>query len=206
MHSVYRRRMVALAAVWLAGTMSLVPAPALADSAQATVNQMRLEEADDGIYLTAQVEFELPVGVGEVLDKGIAIYFVVDAELYRERWYWADRKIGSATRHMRLAYQPLSRRWRLNVSSVPIANAGLGVSLNQNFDSLPEAMDAIKRVGRLRLADRTEVGDDATQPVHFSFRLDTTQLPRPFQIGVAGQADWNIVVERSARLPLEKLK
>ncbi|WP_315971440.1 DUF4390 domain-containing protein [Variovorax sp. PAMC28562] len=201
-----RRRIVALAALLVIGTLAGVPTPALADSPQASITQMRLEEADDGIYLTAQVQFELPLGVGEVLDKGIAIYFVVDAELYRERWYWADRKVGSATRHMRLAYQPLSRRWRLNVSSVPIANAGLGVSLNQNFDSLPEALDAIKRVGRLRLADRSEVGDEATQPVQFSFRLDTTQLPRPFQIGVAGQADWNIVVERSARLALEKLK
>lgn len=180
--------------------------PALAESTQTSVTQMRLEETDDGIYLTAQVEFELPVGVGEVLDKGIAIYFVVDAELYRERWYWADRKVGSATRHMRLAYQPLSRRWRLNVSSVPVASAGLGMSLNQNFDSLTEALDAIKRVGRLRLADRGEASDEATQPVQFSFRLDTSQLPRPFQIGVAGQADWNIVVQRSARLPLEKLK
>ena len=40
--------------------------------------------------------------------------------------------------------------------------------------------------------------------VDFRFRLDTSQLPRPFQIGVVGQADWNISVERSARLPLEK--
>ncbi len=203
---VHRRQIVALAALLLAGALAGTSAPALAESTPASVTQMRLEEADDGIYLTAQVEFELPVGVGEVLDKGIAIYFVADAELYRERWYWADRKVGSATRHMRLAYQPLSRRWRLNVSSVPIANVGLGVSLNQNFDSLPEALDAIKRVGRLRLADRNEVGDEATQPVQFSFALDTTQLPRPFQIGVAGQADWNIVAQRSARLPLEKLK
>ena len=201
-----RRQVVALAALLITGTLFGAPTPALADSPQASVTQMRLEEADDGIYLTAQVQFELPAGVGEVLDKGIAIYFVVEAELYRERWYWADRRVGSATRHMRLAYQPLSRRWRLNMSSVPIANAGLGVSLNQNFDSLPEALDAIKRIGRLRLADRSEVGDETTQPVQFSFRLDTTQLPRPFQIGVAGQADWNIVVERSARLALEKLK
>ena len=201
-----RRQVVALAALLITGTLFGAPTPALADSPQASVTQMRLEEADDGIYLTAQVQFELPVGVGEVLEKGIAIYFVAEAELYRERWYWADRRVGSATRHMRLAYQPLSRRWRLNVSSVPIANAGLGVSLNQNFDSLPEALDAIKRIGRLRLADRSEVGDETTQPVQFSFRLDTTQLPRPFQIGVAGQADWNIVVERSARLALEKLK
>ncbi|MDB5826735.1 MAG: hypothetical protein JWQ73_955, partial [Variovorax sp.] len=77
-----RRQIVALAALLLAGTLSGAPTPALADSPQASVTQMRLEEADDGVYLTAQVQFELPIGVGEVLEKGIAVYFVVDAELY----------------------------------------------------------------------------------------------------------------------------
>ena len=68
-----RRQVVALAALLITGTLFGAPTPALADSLQASVTQMRLEEADDGIYLTAQVQFELPVGVGEVLEKGIAI-------------------------------------------------------------------------------------------------------------------------------------
>jgi hypothetical protein len=170
-----------------------------------SVTQMRLEQADDGVYLTAAVQFELPSLVEEVLDKGIAIYFVAEAEVFQERWYWTDRKVAQVTRHMRLAYQPLTRRWRLNVSPVPITGtAGFGVSLNQNFDSLADAMDAVKRVGRLRLGDVAEIGDEAQHQVVFRFRLDTSQLPRPFQIGVVGQADWNIVVERSAKLPLEK--
>ncbi|RYH69863.1 MAG: DUF4390 domain-containing protein [Alcaligenaceae bacterium] len=203
-----RRAVVALAALALAGGLGAGASRVHAQgSNQAVVSQMRLEESDDGVYLTAAVQFDLPAGVNEVLDKGIAIFFVAEAELFAERWYWTDRRVARAARHMRLAYQPLTRRWRLNVSSAPISNAGLGVLLNQNFDTLGDALEAVKRVGRLRLGDRADIGDDAgLHPVAFSFRLDTSQLPRPFQIGVAGQADWNIVAERSARLPLEKLK
>lgn len=188
--------------------MAWLPAPAAAQGRPTTsISQMRLEQADDSVYLSAVVQFELHSLVEEVLDKGIAIYFVAEAEIFQERWYWTDRKVAQVQRHMRLAYQPLTRRWRLNVSPVPITGAaGLGISLNQNFDTLSDALDAIKRVGRLRLGDAAEIGDDPLHQVTFRFRLDTSQLPRPFQIGVVGQADWNIAVERTARLAVEKEK
>jgi hypothetical protein len=193
--------------VWVV-CMVWLPAPAAAQGrSNASIGQMRLEQADDGVYLSAAVQFELPSLVEEVLDKGIAIYFVAEAEIFQERWYWTDRKVAQVQRHMRLAYQPLTRRWRLNVSPVPITGAvGLGISLNQNFDTLSDALDAIKRIGRLRLGDAAEIGDDPLHQVTFRFRLDTSQLPRPFQIGVVGQADWNITAERTARLALEKQK
>ena len=200
------QRAALLLAVVMTTLLGWLPLSAAAQGRNGpSVTQMRLEQADDGVYLTAAVQFELPSLVEEVLDKGIAIYFVAEAEVFQERWYWTDRKVAQVTRHMRLAYQPLTRRWRLNVSPVPInGTAGFGVSLNQNFDSLADAMDAVKRVGRLRLGDAADIGDEPAQQVVFRFRLDTSQLPRPFQIGVVGQADWNIVVERSAKLPLEK--
>ncbi|MBU1357245.1 MAG: DUF4390 domain-containing protein [Gammaproteobacteria bacterium] len=190
--------MLALAGAW--------PGVAAAQSYPASVNELRLEQADDGVYLSALVDFELPPLVEEVLDKGIAIYFVVEAEISRDRWYWTDLKVAQASRYMRLAYQPLTRRWRLNVSPVPITNSGFGVSLNQNFDSLADALDSVRRVGRLRMSDVADIGDHGVHTVMFRFRLDTSQLPRPFQIGVAGQSDWNISAERTARLPLEKVK
>ncbi|MFM9926110.1 DUF4390 domain-containing protein [Variovorax sp. H27-G14] len=190
--------------------MAWLPAPVAAQGrsgASASITQMRLEQADDGVYFSAAVQFELPTLVEDVLEKGIAIYFVAEAEIFQERWYWTDRKVAQVTRHMRLAYQPLTRRWRLNVSAAPMTGAaGLGISLNQNFDTLSDALDAIKRVGRLRLGDTAEVGEDPLHQVTFRFRLDTSQLPRPFQIGVVGQSDWNIAAERTARLALEKDK
>ena len=192
-----------LAFVWV---LAWFPGVVVAETHGASVTQMRLEEADDGVYLTAQVQFELSPLVEEVLDKGIAIYFVAEAELYRERWYWTDLKVAQASRYMRLAYQPLSRRWRLNVSPVPITNAGFGVSLNQNFETLAEALEGVRRVGRMRLGDISEIGDGPSHPVMFRFRLDTSQLPRPFQIGAFGQSDWDISVEKTTRLSLERAR
>ena len=42
---------------------------------------------------------------------------------------------------------------------------------------------------------------DSEEYVEFSFRLDTSQLPRPLQIGIGGQQDWNLAVERLAPVP-----
>jgi hypothetical protein len=203
-----RAALRALAAWGLAAGLATTSATsALADvfsgAVPAEVTQLRLEHADDSVYLNASVQFELPPLVTEVLEKGIAIFFVAEGELFQERWYWADRKVAQASRHMRLAYQPLTRRWRLNVSPVPITNAGLGVAFNQNFDSLGDALAAIKRIGRLRLGDAADISDAPVHPVTFRFRLDVSQLPRPLQIGFVGNADWNMTAERNARLPLE---
>jgi hypothetical protein len=55
----------------------------------------------------------------------------------------------------------------------------------------------------LRIADYAEVDLDATHTLDFRFRLDVSQLPRPFQIGAVGQSDWNIGVARTQRLVTE---
>ena len=190
----------------LAWLLLHLPQPVAAQTPGAEVTQLRLERGDDGLYLSAAVQFDLPQGVEDVLDKGLAVYFVAEAELYRERWYWTDRKVAQVARHMRLAYQPLTRRWRVNTSPVSISQFGVGVALNQNFDTLNEALGAIKRIGRLRLGELADIGDEPLHPVVFRFRLDNSQLPRPFQIGVANQSDWNLAIERSVRLPVETLK
>ena len=199
-----RRALLAAAlTAFLAGSLR----PGLASAEAVELSQLRLERGDDGVYLSAVVQFEMPPGVEDVLDKGIAVYFVAEAELYRERWYWTDRKIAHAARYMRLSFQPLTRRWRVNSSPLPLNSAGAAVALAQNFDSMDEALAAIKGVARLRLTgDAADIADEPEYPVVFRFRLDNSQLPRPFQIGVVGQADWNLSIERSVRLPVEKLR
>jgi hypothetical protein len=171
-----------------------------AHAADVDASQMRLEKSEDGIYLSGNVAFELPALVEDALLKGIPMYFVAEAELYRDRWYWYDRKVATSTRHMRLAYQPLTGRWRLNVSPTIIRNAGLGVTLNQNFDNLTDALAAVQRITRWKIADVSEFEADGKHNIDFRFRLDVSQLPRPFQIGSIGQSDWSIAVQRNLRL------
>lgn len=94
----------------------------------------------------------------------------------------------------------------MNVSPEPIGNAGLGVSISQNFESLNDAMQALQRQVRWRIADATLLDGDSRHYVEFRFRLDMSQLPRPFQIGVVGNSEWNLSATRTYRLGAEAAK
>lgn len=177
------------------------PPPAAAQVHPAEVTQLQVERRDEAVLLSATVRFELPPAVEDALAKGIPMYFVAEASLNRERWYWYDKRVAHATRHMRLAYHPLTRRWRLQVSSQPIGNSGL--VLGQVFDSREEAVAAIQRISGWRIADAHELDPSASHNVDFRFRLDVSQLPRPFQIGAVGQADWIILAVRTQPLDLD---
>ena len=171
-------------------------------SASATeLTQLRVERAEDGVYLSALVQFDLPPVVEDALTKGIPMFFVVEADIYQNRWYWTDRRVASATRTIRLSFQPLTRRWRVNIVTGLINNSsGLRATLNQNYESLPEALSAVQRLSRWKIADNAEVDPDVVHKLEFSFNMDLSQLPRPFQIGVAGQKDWTISVQQTERL------
>ncbi len=167
------------------------------------LTQLKVERGEDGIYLSATVQFDLPSVVEDALTKGIPMFFVVEADMYQNRWYWTDRRVASATRTIRLSFQPLTRRWRVNIVSGLINNSsGLRATLNQNYESLPEALSAVQRLSRWRIADNAEVDPDVVHKFEFSFNMDLSQLPRPLQIGVAGQKDWTISAQQTERLQI----
>ncbi len=185
---------------------ALQPLPLHAQPARVEITQMDLGRSGEGVDLAATVTFELPSAVQDALYKGLPLIFVQEAEVYRERWYWLDKRVGGAQRHMRLVFQPLIRRWRLTIGTGLASNSGAGVALAQTFDTLDEALAVIRRVSGWRIAN---VGDLEARTPHrfdFRFRLDVTQLPRPLQIGALGESDWVLAVSASKRLPPESLK
>ena len=183
-----------------------LPQLARAETVAAEVPLLQVERNADNLLLTATVNFVLPTAVEDALLKGVPVIFVAEADILRERWYWFDKKVAGTERHMRLVYQPLTRRWRLAVASGLITNNGLGVALNQTFDSLEDALGAIRRVSGWRIAELAELDPGARHRVEFRFRLDVSQLPRPLQIGALGQSDWTLAAAATQRLVLENLK
>jgi hypothetical protein len=188
----------------LAGWMLALTPQVRAEAPVTEINQLRLERGDEGILLSAYVKFELPPIIDDALDKGIPMFFVAEAVLYRDRWYWYDKQVASTARHMRLSFQPLTRRWRLVVSPIPIGNSGL--TLGQTFDTREEALAAVQRISHWKIAEANDVDSDAKHNVDFRFRLDVSQLPRPFQIGAVGHDDWHLSAERNQRLSIENPK
>lgn len=173
-------------------------------AAATEIVQLRTERTDDGIYLSTQLQFDLPAVVEDVLLKGVPAFFVLEADIYRDRWYWRNVRAASTARTVRLAYHPLTRRWR--VSIVPGLMSGspsLRATLSQNYETLPEALSVIQRVARWKIAESADVEQDALYVLDMNFRLDLSQLPRPFQIGVAGQRDWTIAARMKSRMKLD---
>ncbi len=182
---------------WLLGALML---PALAG---VELEQMRVERQDAELLLHVHLKLELSPAVEEALAKGVPVHFVAEAELMRDRWYWYDRKLAHVSRYYRLAYQPLTRLWRLQVASEPIYAAGTGSSIAQTFDSLQAALEVVRRQSGWKLAEAADLDPEARQHVLYRFRLDMSQLPRPFQIGAGNQADWNLSLSRQLRIAPE---
>lgn len=149
-----------------------------------------LARSEDGLLLDYSTRFELPRAVEDALQKGVPVYFVARAEVLRSRWYWRDERVARSSRSWRLTWQPLTRRYRLNLGSV-----------SQSHDTLAEALGAIQRGSRWKLADAAALGSDSGLYVEFSLQLDTGQLPRPLQIGFGGEADWDLTLERTLPVP-----
>jgi len=191
---------------WLLAAWLWVCVPVWAQTSTTELAEFKVERQDGSLLLNAQLRLELGPAVEDALVKGLAVHFVAEAELMRDRWYWYDKKLGMVTKYYRLAYQPLTRRWRLNVSTEPIAHSGVTSSLSQSFDTLQEALNVIRRQTAWKVAEMAEVDADARQYLSYRFRLDVSQLPRPFQIAAGNQADWRLDVGRNLRLTADMVR
>jgi len=170
--------------------------PAHADtSARAGLELSKLSvlRSDEGLLLSYDVRFDLPRDIEQALSKGIAVVFVAEAQVMRSRWYWTDLPRATATRRWRLAYQPLTRHWRVSFDG-----------LSRHYNRLGDALDAMRRTTQWRIADALAPNDNQDYYVDFSFKLDTDELPRPLQIGLGGDTDWQMAVQRRAGVPLPR--
>jgi hypothetical protein len=175
-----------LAAFGLACLALLLPPGVLAQQ-QPEFAQFDVARNDDGVTLDFTLRFELPRGVEDALTKGVPLYFVAEAEVFRDRWYWRDKKVNKATRVWRVAYQPLTRKYRVSFGG-----------LNQSYDSLADALATVRHVSGWKIVEPGQLAD-GRHYVEFTYRLDTTLLPRPMQIGIGGQPEWTLLVEKFQR-------
>jgi len=169
------RNLLAALAIWAVAA----GAPVRADEIEVT--DARLTAGEEGVTLSADFSFELNPRLAETVANGVPLYFVVDFELTRPRWYWFDEKAASKRIQTRLSYHALSRHYRLST----------GV-LQQNYASLDEALNVLRRVRGWQVVDRAAVLAEANYEVAVRMRLDTTLLPKPFQLSAITNRELNL--------------
>jgi hypothetical protein len=145
------------------------------------ITDTRLSMTEDGIALAADFAFDLNPRLAEVVTNGVPLYFVVEFELTRPRWYWFDEKAAAKRLQLRLSYHPLSRHYRLST----------GV-LQQNYATLEEALNVLRRVRNWLVVERTASLADANYEAAVRMRLDVTLLPKPFQLSAITSRELNL--------------
>lgn len=182
--------------VWFALlVVVLIAWPPRAGAQNATDAQVLLEA--EGLFLSARLPLEVPQGLEDVLLRGVPLHFVWQADVRRSRWYWTDQRVGTAYRVVRVAYQPLTRRWRVSVGSGLSSDLGQAGALHQNLDSFDQAIAAVLSVSRWRLPPDDELVDVDGLRVDLQFRMDGGLLPRPFQLGNANAVDWGMTYRQT---------
>ncbi len=159
---------------------------ALAGRAQAldsvTVLSAELQAREDpepGLYLNAQFAFDTPPAIEDAVRRGIPVYFAIDFELVRTRWYWFNKPLVSAVLGYRVSYSPLTRQFRLSRGA-----------LAQPFDTLAEAFATIRTVRNWKVAGAGQIDTSEHLLARLRLRLDTSMLPKPFQVDALTNQDW----------------
>jgi hypothetical protein len=141
-------------------------------------------QGDDALMVSADFRFDLSPRLEEALNHGVALYFAVEFELVRPRWYWFDEKAASEKLNLRLLYHPLSRQYRVSQGA-----------LYRNFSSLDEALRALGTIRDWAVVDRDRLKPEDGYVASVRLRLDTAQLPKPFQVSALTNREWTLASE-----------
>jgi hypothetical protein len=148
------------------------------------VKSAELREEDDSFALNAQFDVAFNPTLEEALQKGVSLYFVLEFELLRPRWYWLDEKLVAESFQYRISYSPLTQQYRVT--------AGL---LSQQFASLDEVEHLLSRVASRPVVAADALTKGARYEAAVRLRLDIAQLPKPFQINALASREWSLQSE-----------
>jgi len=140
-----------------------------------------LKQASDGHVLSAEFAVDLGDRLEEAVARGVPLHFILEFVLEHNRWYWLNAHVATVTVKYRLAYNALTRQYRLSFGG-----------LHQNFASLDEALRVISRVSALHVADKGALKAGEVYTAALRLSLDRSQLPKPLQVDAIANSDWQV--------------
>jgi len=170
--------------------LAMVASIAALRAAEPEITSFDLVSNEEGLLLSYNINMELSRGVDEALSKAVPLFFVAEVDVFRSRFYWRDQRISQAVRRWRIVFQPLTGTYRVTFDG----------GLSQNYATRADAFAAISRSARWKVAEPGQLEEGNRYYVEFNYRLDTAQLPRPMQIGIGGQADWAMSVQKTQKV------
>lgn len=164
--------------------LAFVMAAPAAHAEGIALKNARVEAVEEGWQLDAEFDIHFSPKLEEAVNRGVPLYFVLDFEMTRPRWYWFDEKPVHFSQTYKVSYTPLLRQYRLSVGSV-----------YQNFTSFEEVTRVLSKLRGVAIADHNAIRKDSAYQASVRLRLDTAQLPKPFQLNAIASRDWSLSSE-----------
>lgn len=165
---------------WAMLVAFLIAAPAVHADGIA-LKSAKVESVEEGWQLDAEFDIQFSPKLEEAVNRGVPLYFVLEFEMSRPRWYWFDEKPVRFSQTYKISYTPLLRQYRLSVGNV-----------YQNFTSFEEVTRVLSRLRGVAIADHNAIKKDSAYQARVRLRLDTAQLPKPFQLNAIASRDWSL--------------
>ncbi len=167
---------------WILGALAaLLTITAQADG---VIRSAEIVPGDGGYVLNADIDLELNPRLVDAISRGVSLYFTTELVIERPRWYWFNATVVERSLDYRLSYHAITRSYRLSIGSI-----------HQSFDNLESAVRTMQRVRNWQVAELDTLQAGVSHEVSLRFRLDTSQLPKPFQVTAIGSSDWNIATD-----------
>jgi len=145
------------------------------------VRNAAITTTEDSYLLEADIDIILSAPLEDALNKGISLYFLLDFELVRPRWYWFNEKTVTLQQQYRLTFNALTRQYRIGVGA-----------FYQNFPTLAEALQVMSKIRRRGDLESGPLSKGANYTASLRLRLDTSQLPKPFNLNALGSREWSL--------------
>ena len=150
-------------------------------AADISVRNPTLAPSEEGYALSAEFNINLNARLDDAIARGVTLYFVVDFELTRARWYWLDEQGITRSQTFQLSYHALTRQYRLSSGA-----------LHQSFPSLDDAQRILSRLRNWQVLERGSVRPGESYQAAVRMRLDLSQMPKTFQVNALANRDWTL--------------
>lgn len=137
--------------------------------------------SEEGYVVNADIDVDLNRRLADAVTRGVSLYFTAEFVLERDRWYWFDELVAERALNFRLSYHAISRSYRLSIGS-----------LHESFDTLEAAVRTMLRIRSWQIVPVDALEPNVSYSASLRFQLDTSRLPKPFQVTAIGSRDWNL--------------
>jgi len=159
----------------------LLAVSSLSVLADGSISYAEIVPSEEGYVVNADIDLELNQRLADAVSRGVSLYFTADFVLERDRWYWLDEVVAERSLNFRLSYHAISRSYRLSIGN-----------FHQSFDTLDAAIRTMLRIRSWQIVPVNELDPGTSYSAALRFQLDTSLLPKPFQVTAIGSRDWNL--------------